>query len=221
MLFGIASPRREPSGAVRMTRPETEPPAAKSTAFPLLKFAPWAMAAALAVAAIWLGRQNLFLSQENSTLRTERALAEIAYKTAQNQLTVRSLLAESMINDLGGRLRHSEDLTRLKVAALAPPAGNSAEAKGIAVWDPDQQAGLLTIEKLPAIADTQDYQIWIVDPAYPNPVNGGVFHLGADGRVVHAFKPDQPVKQTAAFTISLERKGGVPKAEGPILLLGK
>ena len=198
-----------------------ESPGGKVIAFPLLRLAPWAMAAALAVAAIWLARQNLFLRQENSTLRTERALAEVAYKTAQNQLTERSLLAENMINDLGGKLRRSEDLGRLKVAALASLAGNSTEARAIAVWDPEQQAGLLTIEKLPAIADTQDYQIWVVDPAYPNPVNGGVFHVSADGKVALAFKPDQPVKQAAAFAISLERKGGVPKAEGTILLLGK
>ena len=35
------------------------------------------------------------------------------------------------------------------------------------------------------------------------------------------FKPDQPVTQAAAFVVSLEKKGGVPKAEGPIVLLGK
>ena len=243
-LRGLVDSLAESTAALALTAPQVEPPAGLTsrilaacdeparkdttespapnvTAFPLLKFAPWAMAAALTVAAAWLARQNLYLSQENSTLRTERALAEVAYKTAQNQLTERSLLAESMINDLGGKLRRSEDLARLKVAALASLAGNSVEAKAIAVWDPDQQAGLLTIERLPAIADTQDYQIWVVDPAYPNPVNGGVFHVGADGRVALAFKPDQPVKQAAAFAISLERKGGVPKAEGPILLLGK
>ena len=91
----------------------------------------------------------------------------------------------------------------------------------IAVWDPEQQLGLLTMEKLPAIADTQDYQIWIVDPAYPNPVDGGVFHVSQSGRVILPFKPAQPVTQAAAFAISLEKKGGVPVAVGPIVLLGK
>ena len=107
------------------------------------------------------------------------------------------------------------------MTALASLAGNTKEAQVIAVWDPEQQSGLLTMEKLPAIADTQDYQIWVVDPSYPNPVNGGVFHVGIDGRVVLPFKPDQPVAKVAAFAISLEKKGGVPKAEGPIVLLGK
>ncbi len=191
------------------------------TTFPFQRFIPWAAAAALAVTATWLAGQNLILRREAKALQSERQLAEVAYKMARNELTQRSLLAENMINDLGGKLRHSEDLARLKVTALASLAGNTAEAKVIAVWDPEQQTGLLTMEKLPVIADTQDYQIWIVDPAYPNPVNGGVFHVGADGRIALPFKPDQPVVKAAAFAISLEKKGGVPKAEGPIVLLGK
>jgi anti-sigma-K factor RskA len=35
------------------------------------------------------------------------------------------------------------------------------------------------------------------------------------------FKPDQPVAHAAAFAVSLEKKGGVPKAEGTIVMLGK
>lgn len=194
---------------------------AQVVTFPLLRFAPWAAAAALAMTAAWFARQTMALRDENTSLRTERQLAEVAYKMAQSQLSERSLLAEKMISDLGNRLRHTEDLARLKVTALASLAGNTKEAQVIAVWDPEQQSGLLTMEKLPAIADTQDYQIWVVDPAYPNPVNGGVFHVGNDGRVVLPFKPDQPVAKVAAFAISLEKKGGVPKAEGPIVLLGK
>lgn len=232
----LADSLAETSAALALTVPQVEPPAGlkdrilagagaagggQFIAFPLLKVAPWAVAATLALAATWLATQNLSLRNENAALQSERQLAEVAYKMAQNQLSERSLLAENMITDLGNRLRRAEDLSRLKISALASLAGNTKEAQVIAVWDPGQQAGLLTMEKLPAIADTQDYQIWIVDPAYKDPVNGGVFHVAADGKVSLAFKPDQPVAQAAAFAISLEKKGGVPKAEGPIVLLGK
>lgn len=196
-------------------------PKGAAVAFPLMRLVPWAIAAGLAIAATWLATQNLALRNANAGLQIERELAEAGYRMAKNQLSERSLLAEKMINDLGTRLRRSEDLSRLKISALASLAGNTKEAQAIAVWDPGQQAGLLTLEKLPAIAETQDYQIWIVDPAYKDPVNGGVFHIAADGRITLAFKPDQPVTQAAAFAISLEKKGGVPKAEGPIVLLGK
>ena len=227
----------ETTAALAFTAPQVEPPAGlkdrilaaavepaegKVTAFPLLRSgAVGRRGRAGARCRDWFAQQNAALREENTGLRTERQLAEVAYKMAQNQLTERSLLAESMINDLGNKLRRSEDLARLKVTALASLAGNTKEAQVIAVWDPAQQAGLLTMEKLPPIADTQDYQIWVVDPAYPNPVNGGVFHVSADGRIALAFKPDQPVAQAAAFAVSLEKKGGVKKAEGTIVLLGK
>ena len=184
-------------------------------------FAPWAAAAILAISTAWLAQQSVVLRQENAALRTEQQLAEVAYTMAQNQLSERSLLAEKMIASLGDKLRRSEDLARLKVTALASLAGNTQEARVIAIWDPEQQNGLLTMEKLPPIADTQDYQIWVVDPAYPNPVDGGVFHVSSDGRVVLPFRPAQPVTHAAAFANSLEKKGGVPKAEGTIVLLGQ
>jgi anti-sigma-K factor RskA len=222
--LALAVPPIEPPAALKdriMTACAGPESTTRVVPFPLLRYAPWAVAAALALTAAWLATRNLALQTENLALQTERELAEVAYKIAQNQLSERSLMAETMINDLGDKLRRADDLSRLKIAALASLAGNTKEAQVIAVWDPGQQAGLLAMEKLPAIADTQDYQIWIVDPAYKDPVNGGVFHIDADGKVALAFQPDQPVTQAAAFAISLEKKGGVPKAEGPIVMLGK
>ena len=197
------------------------PVESKVISFPFFHWLPLAAAAGFAMAAIWLGTQNLKLHQENGSLRTEREMAEIAYESAQTQLKERTLVAETLINDLGHQLSAQRDLTHLKITALAALAGNTPEARAIAVWDPGLETGLLTIEKLPVIADNQDYQIWVVDPAYPNPVDGGVFKPGPDGKVVLTFKGNQPIKAAAAFAISLEKKGGVPKAEGPIVLLGK
>lgn len=201
--------------------PPSPPEAVSTSAIHWGTVVPWGLAASLVFGLIWLGRENMELRTQNEALATDRRLTEIALRSAKNELTERSLVAETMINNLGRQLRRSEDLARLKVSALASLAGNTKEAQAIAVWDPDAQAGLLTFDKMPVIADNQDYQIWVVDPAYPNPVNGGVFTVDKDGRASLAFKPDQPVRQAAAFAISLEKKGGVPKAEGPIVLLGK
>lgn len=189
--------------------------------FPTSRFIPWGVAALFAVAAILFGFRSAMLHSENEALRTERELAVVAYKMAQNQLSERTIVAEKMIADLGAQLKHTEDLSRLKITALASLLGNTPEAKAIAVWDPTQQSGLLTVEKLPAIAAEQDYQIWVVDPQYSIPVDGGVFKPDSTGKAVLTFKADKPIKQAAAFAISLERKGGVPKAEGPMVLLGK
>ena len=226
--LALALPPAEPPAALKARilaaatgASSADPVGAKIISFPFTRWLPLAAAAALAITALWLGSQNLKLRQENSGLRTERELAELAYETAQTQLKERSFVAESMINDLGRQLREQQDLAHLKVTALAALAGNTSEAKAIAVWDPARETGLLTVEKLPAIADNQDYQIWVVDPAYPIPVDGGVFKPDADGKAVLTFKGDKPIKTVAAFAISLEKKGGVPKAEGPIVLLGK
>jgi hypothetical protein len=182
---------------------------------------PWTLAAGLALAAVWLIAWDLTLRNRTLSLRIERDLAETACRMAQNQLAERSLLAEKMINDLGNKLRRSEDLSRLVISTLASPAGGAKETQVIIVWDQAQQAGLLVSEKLPAIAEMQDYQLWVFDPALAEPVNGGVFRVAADGRTVLAFKPDRPVQQAATFAISLEKKGGVSKAEGPIILSGR
>ncbi len=237
-LRALVASFAETSAVLALAAPQVTPPpalkerilsAAKSSAavpdevidFSLTRLAPWALAACATFAAIWFGYQTLNLRTENVSLRTERELAEIAYKMTQGQLKERSLLAENMINKLGNQLKRQEDLTRMKVTALASLLGNSKEAQAIAVWDPDLQSGLLTVDKLPALAANQDYQLWVVDPAYQNPVNGGVFKVGADGHAALAFKTDQPIKNIAAFAVSLEKKGGVPKAEGPMVLLGK
>ncbi|MEO6992851.1 MAG: anti-sigma factor [Lacunisphaera sp.] len=236
-LRALVDSLRETAALAALSAPQMEPPAGlkdrimaiaaetaaeeKVVPFSLFKLMPWAIAAGLAVAATWLGTQNFSLRAENSNLLTERQLAETAYKMAQDKLTEHSLVAEKMITDLGNKLLKSEDLARLKVTALASLAGNTKAAQVIAVWDPEQQSGLLAMDKLPPIGDTQDYQIWVVDPAYKDPVNAGVFHVSSDGRVAIPFKPDEPVAHAAAFAISLEKKGGVPKAEGTIVLLGK
>lgn len=186
----------------------------------LSRFAPWMLVAVLTILAIGLASWLRVLQVERDSLRTERQLAEVASHLAQSRLSERSLVAESLINRLGEKLRRAEDLARLKITPLAPPTGTDG-AQAVIVWDPEQQAGWLTIERLPATTDTQDYQIWITDPAYSDPVNGGVFHQVADGKTALAFKPDRPVKTATAFAISVELKGGAPKPEGPIILRGK
>jgi anti-sigma-K factor RskA len=126
-----------------------------------------------------------------------------------------------MINSLGQKLRHAEDLARLKAIALIPPDGSSGDGRAIVVWDPELQVGLVTAEKLPALPAGRAYQIWIVDPASTIPVSGGVFRVSADGRAVFGFKPDKPISLATAFSISSEEKDGVARAAGPAVLLGK
>ena len=98
---------------------------------------------------------------------------------------------------------------------------SAPDANAVVVWDERKQRGVLKVTKLPRNAADRDYQLWLVDPRYKDPVDGGVFHVANDGSLRVPFQPASPVREATGFAISLERKGGVTKAEGPIVLLGK
>ncbi len=277
------------------------------------RFLPWGIAACLTLTSIWLGQRYAATRAEVATLRSGQELAEIAGRSAQQQLEAerivtqrrleeadrrlagldsdlttlrqqvadrdrllgdaRTQLAErerqfgdaqallaaaqtrleerdravASLNDriralaagagdsnraladarqqvaqLSAELKSQGDLANLKITALASMLKNLPQAQAIAVWDPKKQEGILDVQKLPALAANEDYQIWVVDPQYPIPVDGGVFSVestSAPQRI--KFTAKQPVNAIDAFAVTRERKGGVPKAEGPFVLLGK
>jgi anti-sigma-K factor RskA len=294
-------------------RPAALPPAAAPAAKVIrpdpsvfARFAPWGMAAGLAVAAAWFGQRYLSVQSETRILRDQQAMTEVALKSLQQQLEAERIVTRRQIEDLGkssgaaaaqvqqaqaaagaltaqlaerdrlvaearsesgslrGQLAKREadladlsqrvvaltrdsalatrelndardriarlladmkterDLANFKITMLASLVKDSPQANAVAVWDPAKQEGILQVEKLPALAANQDYQLWVVDPQYPIPVDAGVFTVDpASGAARFDFKAKQPVAAVAAFAVSLERKGGVPKAEGQMMLLGK
>lgn len=134
------------------------------------------------------------------------------------------LLAEARqrVVRLTEELTAQGDLAQLKITALVSMLKNLPQAQAIAVWDPRKQEGILDVQKLPALAANEDYQLWVVDPQYPIPVDGGVFTVEpASGSTRIKFSAKQPINAINAFAVTRERKGGVPKAEGPCVLLGK
>lgn len=148
--------------------------------------------------------------------RLDQALAELS--ASRSQLAD----ATQQAAELRRKLQSQGDLARFKIAMLASLAGNSSQALAVAVWNPDQQEGVLRVEKLPAAAADKDYQLWVIDPASPEPTDAGVFTVDPqtnEARVT--FRPAQHVSHAAKFAVSLERKGGVPKVQGPIVMLGE
>lgn len=189
----------------------------------------------LAEARTQLGDRDRQLSER------ERVLAESRAQLTNRQQEVATLTRriETLANasaDIGRQLGESKeqvakltaelksqgDLAQLKITTLASMLKNSPKALAVAVWDPRKQEGVLNVENLPALAANEDYQLWIVDPQYPNPVDGGVFTVEpTSGQRRLQFKAQQPVSAVNAFAVTRERKGGVPKAQGPFVLLGK
>lgn len=131
---------------------------------------------------------------------------------AQSNLKLRTEVAN---------LEQQGALDDLQIAVLSSLLQNTPDARAVCVWDEDRQEGVLTVENLPPVPADRDYQLWVVDPAYGDPVDGGVFNTGPDGSLRFQFQPGQRISAATAFAVSLERKGGVPKAEGPMVLITK
>ena len=119
------------------------------------------------------------------------------------------------------RLEQRNAFAQMRIATLASQLESAPNATAAVVWDGEKQQGVLKVSDVPANAADRDYQLWIVDPDYAQPVDAGTFHVAAPGTTNVPFKPKAPIKSASAFAVSLEKKGGVPKAEGPMVLVGK
>lgn len=186
----------------------------------------WAAAACFFFTAIFFaGKSFNVRGQLQSVLESER-VTRLEVGTLKNLLEAERILSRGQLQRLAASesliadLTAQADVARLKIASLTSLAGNSPEARAIAVWNPDRQEGVLVVSKLPPLATDKDYQLWVIDPQYPVPVDGGVFTVDpATGEARLNFKPGKNVKVAQTFAVSLERKGGVPKAEGPMMLI--
>lgn len=106
------------------------------------------------------------------------------------------------------------------LVALAATPDAPATAGAVVAWEPAKQAGVIKIRNLPAAATGKDYQLWAVDAEHKDPVDAGILRVDANGVAQVEFKPKAATRNVKAFAISLEREGGVPKKEGPIVLVG-
>lgn len=239
--LALAAPPVKPPAALKTRLLETVRPR-QSPAPPLPapivfgRFAPWAAAAVFALGALWLAQLHFAQRATTDLLASQASLAEVALQTARQQVEAERLLARQQVAALEGQVAEREariaqltrdlksqaDLAELKITALSSLLNHSPQALAVAVWSNTRQEGVLQVEKLPPLAPGQDYQLWVVDPQYANPVDGGVFAVDTQsGAARIVFRARQPVAQVNAFAVTLERKGGVPKAEGPFVLLGK
>lgn len=180
---------------------------------PFLRLLPLAASLILLVAAGVLFSNNQELRQ-----KLETRLAELA--EARNEVALVNRQLDQAMAQVAA-LEQRDDLNRLRIASLETQVESYLESAAVVVWDGEAQRGVLQVDRLPAPEPGLDYQLWVIDPAYENPVNAGVFNVGADGAARFFFEPDSPIHQLDMLAVSVEREGGVPKAEGPIVLTGK
>lgn len=226
--LALLAPSKEPSSAlrtrilasassVRSSRPaDGNGVSGKVVRFSIAPVLGWAAAACFAVFTGLLATKVSRLDRELFQEKAAVALARNDLGALREALSAQQKDAEQAL----AQLRQQADVAELKVASLASLLGDSPKAQAIAVWNPLTQEGVLTVVNLPALQQDKDYQLWLVDPQYPTPVNGGVFRVDPkSGEARITFKPDRPVSTADKFAVSLERRGGVPKAEGPMVLI--
>ena len=118
-------------------------------------------------------------------------------------------------------VRATDALAQMNVVTLTSPDPGHENVKVAVAWEPQQQRGVITVAGMAPAGPGRDYQLWAVDANHPDPINAGIIHIDPDGSARVRFRPDQNATQIKAFAISLEREGGVPKREGPIVMIGK
>lgn len=187
----LARIRGEAQGSASETAaPTTTPVSAPPVQSSGLNIIPWAIAAGFAITTAAFWMERDQLRKETVELRKD--------------------LVEARTRDV---------LSKIKIATLTAQVDAYSKAGAAVVWDAEKQRGVLKLSNIPRPEAGKDYQLWVIDPKYPNPVNGGIVPVGEDGIARVAFTPDQPVHKADKFAISVEPAGGVPVATGPIVFL--
>lgn len=118
-------------------------------------------------------------------------------------------------------LENQNESCEMNVAMLDSMVESTRHGVAIVAWDGMKRQGIIKVQNMPRPAANQDYQLWIVDPEYPQPVDAGILSVDASGACNVMFKPKRPVNSADKFAVSLERKGGAPQREGSIVMLSK
>jgi anti-sigma-K factor RskA len=215
LLLEIDPQQRRPSGPkTAHDRQVSEPvsaPLSESTRGPANLWIPWTVAASLVVLSVALLWQS-------SSLRSQLA----AQAGRINELTTSAELARAESSDLRlavVKLRESNRLAKFRIALLDSLLAASPKTIAVSVWDNDRQDGVFIVRNLKPLPSDKDYQLWIIDPKYPSPVDAGVFQVDAKGSVRQDFRAKMPIQTANQFAVTIEQKGGaaVPNTKAMVL----
>ena len=183
------------------------------------------MAACVTLAALWTHRQHVAVRAENGSLAEQQRVAQAALAQAQGELSEAGQRVTEVQPQgrraVDGVLKEEGDLAHFKISMLASMLGNSPAAVAAVCWTRPVSRRAHGV-KAARVGFEKDYQFWVIDGQYPSPVSAGVFKVDPVSGEAHvAFWANKHVGSIAKFAVSLERKGGVPKPEGPIVLLSQ
>lgn len=118
-------------------------------------------------------------------------------------------------------IKQRSAISGMEIATLTSRLDAAPNASAVVVWDEQNQEGLLKFTSMPKPEGDKDYQLWVVDPQYEKPVDGGVLAMDQKDLTQIKFRAAKPVKTAKQFVVSLEQKGGVPEGRGPAVLVSE
>lgn len=180
----------------------------------------WAAAAVFGASAAWLWTDREKISQRSQSAVAEVQVQAQAWqlKLEQERSTYETKVAQFMSEI--ETLKSRDARAQMQIATLQSSVEAYKQGVAVVVWDSETHQGVLKLEKMPPVEAGKDYQLWVVDPKNPVPVDAGVVRVDSKGFAKVDFKPLNDVSEAAKFALSVEKEGGVPKGEGPIVLIG-
>ncbi len=186
----------------RLMRQLDEPHAAASgEAAASRRWLPWALAAGFAMLCLLLGWQA-------NALRV-RLDAEQHRVNELNRLADTLRLEGADLRQSVLTLQQSNRLANVRIALLASQLRADPQAVAVSIWDNERQSGVMVVRHLKPPPKNKDYQLWIIDPRYPPPVDAGLLQVDPSGNGRVEFKARRPIQSANQFAVTEEAKGGV------------
>jgi anti-sigma-K factor RskA len=157
-------------------------------------------------------------AKTNEALQQQLAKVEASNQSYQQELAKRAKANEDLKVELAHLIKVN-DSAQMQIATLQSTVKEYKQGVAVVVWNSEKQEGILRLEKMPPVDSNKDYQLWVVDPKQVKPVNAGIVKVDEQGFAKVQFKPTIDVSKADKFALSVEKKGGVPQNEGPIILL--
>jgi anti-sigma-K factor RskA len=174
----------------------------------------WAIAAVAAVALLWVGFKRSELAAQLAEGQQRIALLEA--KGARLDSCLRDLASARDQSDRERQVVALLQLPATQIVSLTPQAGVPYRASAV-VNGAEKRAAVVGSALAPQTG--KDFELWLIRGSAKIPA--GLLRADARGTTIALIEPGLMASGAPdAFAITLERAGGVPQPEGPIVLLG-
>jgi hypothetical protein len=112
------------------------------------------------------------------------------------------------------QLARSNAMIGLRLTPVESRDAAYQASKVIIAWDPNTFRGVLATQNLPSPAKGNQYQLWVLDPSAPTPINAGTIHPEA---LTTPFSVNPLSTSYPGFAVTLEPSPGSPEPTSGIL----